>query len=456
MSLRESSSSGWRSKDTARPRRSRPTAAAPGTTERQASPRRGGQGVRRRRVRRAEGEPGQREAGDHGEVGPDRPRAAPCCAGHARSSRRRRRTAAARRGSPRAPAAAGRAATNSPHSRICGITNAGMNCTAWNSVRANALTSRPSAVPSTASATATTTSSQTGPGDVEAEHPDREARRRAPTGRRPPARTPGRSRAGSRPCPSASRAAARGCPRCARAAWSTLVTRNITMNGKIAEQRRPDPVEDVAGQVVEHPPQQRRAARTAGPAAAPTCGGRGAAGCRTRPATASVTPRRSSDTRLGARRSGPGTPPRRRRRRCARAARAGVSSAMSCPSRISSSRSQRVGLVHHVAGDEHRGARRRRAGGTAPTGRGAAPGRGRRSARRAPAARARRAGRRRGETRDRWPPESRPTDLVAWLGEVDRLDGRGPTLARATPSTRAKKRRFSRDGEVVVDARRPG
>ena len=52
---------------------------------------------------------------------------------------------------------------NSPHSRICGITTAGMNCTAWNSVRANAETNRPSAVPRTASATATTVSIHTGP-----------------------------------------------------------------------------------------------------------------------------------------------------------------------------------------------------------------------------------------------------------------------------------------------------
>ena len=43
------------------------------------------------------------------------------------------------------------------------MTKAGMNCTAWNSVSAKALTSRPSAVPSTASTTATTPSSQTGP-----------------------------------------------------------------------------------------------------------------------------------------------------------------------------------------------------------------------------------------------------------------------------------------------------
>ncbi len=38
-----------------------------------------------------------------------------------------------------------------------------MNCTAWNSVRANAETNSPSAVPSIASPTATTTSIQSGP-----------------------------------------------------------------------------------------------------------------------------------------------------------------------------------------------------------------------------------------------------------------------------------------------------
>ena len=41
--------------------------------------------------------------------------------------------------------------------------NAGMNCTAWNSVRAKPLASSPRAVPSTASTTATTTSSHSGP-----------------------------------------------------------------------------------------------------------------------------------------------------------------------------------------------------------------------------------------------------------------------------------------------------
>ena len=43
---------------------------------------------------------------------------------------------------------------------------AGMNCTAWNSVVARALTDRPRAVPSSASSTATTTTSHAAPHTV--------------------------------------------------------------------------------------------------------------------------------------------------------------------------------------------------------------------------------------------------------------------------------------------------
>ncbi len=50
-----------------------------------------------------------------------------------------------------------------PPSRICGNTISGMNCTTWNSVRANALANRPSVLPSTASVTATATMSQGSP-----------------------------------------------------------------------------------------------------------------------------------------------------------------------------------------------------------------------------------------------------------------------------------------------------
>ena len=51
-----------------------------------------------------------------------------------------------------------------------------MNCTAWNSVVANALTNRPSEIPSSAFATASATTIQTGPGDVEPEQPERNRR----------------------------------------------------------------------------------------------------------------------------------------------------------------------------------------------------------------------------------------------------------------------------------------
>ena len=53
--------------------------------------------------------------------------------------------------------------TRSPPRRICGITTAGMNWTAWNSVVANALRKRPSAIPRSAFATASRTTSSAGP-----------------------------------------------------------------------------------------------------------------------------------------------------------------------------------------------------------------------------------------------------------------------------------------------------
>ena len=60
-------------------------------------------------------------------------------------------------------------ATKSPQSSSCGKTIAGMNWTAWNSVRAKALTKRPSDIPSSALPTASATTSGGRAGDVEAE-----------------------------------------------------------------------------------------------------------------------------------------------------------------------------------------------------------------------------------------------------------------------------------------------
>ena len=159
-----------------------------------------------------------------------------------------------------------------------GARTAGMNCTAWNSVCAKALTNRPSAVPSTASTTATTPSSQTGPSTSRPSSPTLTADRERRLDRGEQRRTRGRSRAGSRACPSASSSSRSRVPRERSRSVVTLVTRNITMNGNIASSAGPEAVEDVAGQVLEHPPQQADQQRTAAPAASPACGGRGGAG----------------------------------------------------------------------------------------------------------------------------------------------------------------------------------
>src|SRR5262245_43896426 len=63
--------------------------------------------------------------------------------------------------------------TNSPHRSTWGSTTTGMNWTAWNSVRANALLNRPRATPSTALAMAMR---MTRPGATEGEQPERHGR----------------------------------------------------------------------------------------------------------------------------------------------------------------------------------------------------------------------------------------------------------------------------------------
>ena len=111
-----------------------------------------------------------------------------------------------------------------------------------------------------------------------------------------------------------------------------------------------------------------------------------------------------------------------------------------------------LGLVHDVAGDEHGAARRPRAGGRAPTGRGAAPGRGRPSARRAPAGRGRRAGRRRG-----WPgcagrPRGGPTTWSRWSSRST-ASMASSTCGAVDAEHAGEEGEVLRDGEVVVDAR---
>ncbi len=68
------------------------------------------------------------------------------------------------------------AATKRPQSSNCGSTIAGMNCTAWNSVVANALTNRPSAIPSVAFADRERDDRPLRPGDVQTEQPEGEQR----------------------------------------------------------------------------------------------------------------------------------------------------------------------------------------------------------------------------------------------------------------------------------------
>ena len=95
--------------------------------------------------------------------------------------------------------------TSRPQSRNCGSTNAGMNCTAWNSVAANALTNRPSAMPSSASSDRDDArSSQAGPATSRPYTVSESVADHARPARRRPRRRPARSRAAGRACRSAS------------------------------------------------------------------------------------------------------------------------------------------------------------------------------------------------------------------------------------------------------------
>ena len=93
------------------------------------------QGVRRRSVAAPSASPAEREGRDDREVAPDLAsrvdRVRCCIASTAYDSGSTSLIASSTSGSRSR-------GTNSPHSRICGITTSGMNCTAWNSVCANA------------------------------------------------------------------------------------------------------------------------------------------------------------------------------------------------------------------------------------------------------------------------------------------------------------------------------
>ena len=190
--------------------------------------------------------------------------------------------AAARRRSPRARRAAGRAGRTARTAGSAGSRAAGMNCTAWNSVRANALTNSPSAVPSTASTTATTTEQPDRPGDVEAEQPDAERRPRARPARR--RRTPKASGVAAEEVELAHRHREQPL----EGAGGALAQRGHAGHQEHhderehRQQRRAEAGRRRRRAVLEHPPQQRRSARRAARAASRACGGRGAAGSSTR------------------------------------------------------------------------------------------------------------------------------------------------------------------------------
>ena len=67
-------------------------------------------------------------------------------------------------------------ATNKPQRIICGVTRAGMNCTAWNSVLAKALTNRPSDMPSSALPTASAITRRRRAGNLHVEQAERDSR----------------------------------------------------------------------------------------------------------------------------------------------------------------------------------------------------------------------------------------------------------------------------------------
>ena len=234
-----------------------------------------------------------------------------------------------------------------------GRISAGMNCTAWNSVRANALTSSPSAIPSTA---------------LRDRQQRRRARRRAaassprsakPTTQTTAAWTAASSAEGDRRSRRAGRALASGSvisrssvPVVRSRSIAIEVTRNMTMNGNSPHSGAPIALERRAAgrrRRSAAAPAERRARR----AAARSCAGRGGSASSTRWAVASVTraltPPPASITARNARPRS--CSPVRSRSACGVVGRAS-------PPRASAAAVAFARLVHHVARDEQRRARR--------------------------------------------------------------------------------------------------
>ena len=141
-------------------------------------------------------------------------------------------------------------ATNSPQRSICGRTTTGMNCTAWNSVRANALQNRPSATPSTALAIAIRMTSPTLPLVF------RSRRVRHPAGDRGLDRGGETERDAVREqqvsLPIGVVSSRSSVPEVRSRSIAMLVIRNMITNGKIAEHDQADAVERAAGGVLRN------------------------------------------------------------------------------------------------------------------------------------------------------------------------------------------------------------
>ena len=274
-----------------------------------------------------------------------------------------------------------------------------MNCTAWNSVRANALTKSPNAIPRIALATASSTISTFECSRLEAEQAEADERDDGGLARPRPRRTRCRSRGAARASSSGVVRSRSSVPRRALAQHRDRGDEEHADQREEPEHRHSDALEhllaareELVDEDHQHARHDERAARAcAGRAAAarapappwPRC----ARGSSRRLALDEPQERRVEVGRAGA----PQELVRRRGRRGSRP-RGGAGAGRSAPPRPSRG-SRRAASC-----------RRRRARGRSPTGRGAAPGRGRRWARRARARRARRGA----PSRARRAPSARP------------------------------------------------
>ena len=286
-----------------------------------------------------------------------------------------------------------------------------MNCTAWNSVRANAETNRPSAMPEQR-VQHREHDDQPGvePATCRSSRPKRDDATRAPPAARPARRTPGRSRPAGRASRAACVISRSSVPVVRSRSIAIDVTRNIEMSGKMPTQRHARcartspacPSNTYLISAIEHArhdEQQRDRARVAAQLQQhPPAGGQGHPGAHDAPSSPTRR-RKACSTVVGA---GARAAAASRRRR-------GEDGAVAHQHEVVAA----VGLVHHVARDEQRRAARRPARGSVPTGRarstGSRPtvGSSSTSSRGSPSSAVA------SDTRARWPPERRPTGRSA-------------------------------------------